>query len=160
GVINSAVWPHAGQGKHGARGFCVSDEGRLQSWLERRPKAKRRSGVQRMHGEELNQRLSGISTVWTLLRQAHEGTAEAAAFAKEALSQRYRKAVSASLRSALGDPAIAEELPQEFAVSLVRGDFRNVDPQRGRFRYYLKTVLSHLVSNYRRKGRRLATPLA
>jgi RNA polymerase sigma factor (sigma-70 family) len=113
-----------------------------------------------MHAEELNQRLSSSSTVWTLLRQAHEGTAEAAALAQEALFQRYREAVFAYLCGALGDRPVAEELTQEFAVCLVRGDFRHVDPQRGRFRYYLKTVLSHLVSNYRRRGRGQGAPLA
>src|SRR5262249_5794548 len=64
------------------------------------------------------------------------------------------------LLSALRDPVAADDLTQEFGLSLVRGEFRRVDPQRGRFRDYVKTVLFHLVSNYRRRQQKLPQPLA
>jgi RNA polymerase sigma-70 factor (ECF subfamily) len=93
-------------------------------------------------------RLSGISTPWTVLRQAHEGSAEAVA-AQQALMRRYGSAVRRYLVSAIRDPHVADELTQEFALALLRGSFRGADPERGRFRDYVKGVLFHLVSKYR-----------
>jgi RNA polymerase sigma-70 factor (ECF subfamily) len=62
------------------------------------------------------------------------------------------------LLGALRDPDAADELSQEFALRFLRGDFAGADPQRGRFRNFLKGVLSHLVCDYwrRRKPRQLA----
>ena len=52
------------------------------------------------------------------------------------------------------DRDIADDLFQEFALRLMRGAFRRADPRRGRFRDFLKTTLSHLVTDhYRRQGR-------
>jgi DNA-directed RNA polymerase specialized sigma24 family protein len=112
-----------------------------------------------MHREELNQRLSGITTLWTLMRQAHEGPPDDARSAQGLLFERYRKAVHAYLLAATRDPIAADDLTQEFGVLLVRGSFREVDPERGRFRYFLKVVLSNLVNNHRRKNQRAAAPL-
>ena len=39
------------------------------------------------------------------------------------------------------DEQLAEELFQEFALRMLRGDFRRAEPLRGRFRDYLKTVI-------------------
>ena len=58
-----------------------------------------------------------------------------------------------------GDLAAADVLTQDFALSLVRGQFRRADPQHGRFRNYVKTVLFHLVSNYRKRQQKLPHPL-
>src|SRR5262249_56417396 len=63
-------------------------------------------------------------------------------------------------RSPVRDPPVADDLAQEFAVSLVRGEFRHADPERGRFRNYLKAVLFHLVSRHRDRQRRQPRPLA
>jgi RNA polymerase sigma factor (sigma-70 family) len=112
-----------------------------------------------MHRDELNQRLSGITTLWTLMRQAHEGPTDDARSAQGLLFERYRGAVHAYLLAATRDPVAAEDLTQEFGVLLVRGSFRDVDPERGRFRYFLKVVLSNLVNNHRRKSQRAAAPL-
>jgi RNA polymerase sigma-70 factor (ECF subfamily) len=107
-----------------------------------------------MSSEELSRRLNNISTMWTVLRQAHEGPPDAATAAKELLLRRYSGAIYRYLVSILGDAATADDLTQEFGLSLVRGQFKQVDPERGRFRNYLKTVLLHLVSDYRRKQMR------
>src|SRR5262249_57514629 len=65
-----------------------------------------------------------------------------------------RRAVYRYLIGAVRDPDIADELFQEFALRLMRGAFRRADPRRGRFRDFLKTALSHLVTDhYRRQGR-------
>jgi RNA polymerase sigma-70 factor (ECF subfamily) len=106
-----------------------------------------------------DKRLSGISTIWTVLRDAHGGTGEAARAAQEQLVHRYGGAVYRYLLRSVGDPAAAEDLSQEFALRLVRGDFRHADPQRGRFRNYVKTALFHLVCQHHRGRRKLPRPL-
>jgi RNA polymerase sigma-70 factor (ECF subfamily) len=110
--------------------------------------------------EQLNQRLSQISTIWSVLHQAHQGSASAATAAQELLIQRYGGAVYRYLRGAVRDPDLADELTQEFALSLVRGEFRHVQPERGRFRNYVKTVLFHLVSKHHRRQKKQPRPLA
>lgn len=109
--------------------------------------------------EELNQRLSRISTIWTVLRQAHDGPGTGASAAHLLLLQRYGGAVRRYLLAAVKDADEAEELTQEFALSLVRGEFRGADPQRGRFRDYVKAVLFHLVSRHRKRQQKEPRPL-
>lgn len=98
-------------------------------------------------------RLSGISTMWTVLRDAHGGSPEASAAAKELLLARYGGAVRRYLLGLLRDPHAADDLTQEFAVRLLTGGFHGADPTKGRFRNYVKTTLFHLVSGYLRKQR-------
>jgi RNA polymerase sigma factor (sigma-70 family) len=112
-----------------------------------------------MDRASFNKRLSEISTQWTTIFQAHTEPHDAARAALERLVQRYRGAVYRYLLGALRDPDAAEELFQEFALRLVRGDFRRADPQRGRFRDYLKTALIHLITDYHRAHRNQPLPL-
>jgi RNA polymerase sigma factor (sigma-70 family) len=107
-----------------------------------------------MSGEGSDQRLSKISTVWDLLRQALAGPAEAIPAAQQLVLVRYGPAVRRYVLGALGDPHAADDLTQEFSLSLLRGDFRRASPQYGRFRSYVKTVLFHLVSKYRQRQRK------
>jgi hypothetical protein len=58
------------------------------------------------------------------------------------------------------DPDTAEELTQEFALRFLRGDFRRAQPEKGRFRNYLKTSLVHLVTDYHRARQAAPRPLA
>jgi RNA polymerase sigma-70 factor (ECF subfamily) len=106
----------------------------------------------------MNQRLSEISTVWTVLRQAHAGDPDEATAARQLLMERYGPAVRRYLVKVVGDAHAADDLTQEFALSLLRGEFRGADQQRGRFRQYLKSALFHLVNKYRNKERRLTRP--
>ena len=62
--------------------------------------------------------------------------------------------------SAVRDRHAADDLTQEFGLRLVRGDFHQADPRRGHFRNYVKTVLVHLVSNYRKQQQKRTQPLA
>jgi RNA polymerase sigma factor (sigma-70 family) len=101
-----------------------------------------------MDRESLNHRLSAISTQWTMLFQAHEGSADAATAAQRQLMQRYSGAVFRYFLGAVRDPDTASELSQEFALRFIRGDFRRADPERGRFRDYLKKALIHMVTDY------------
>lgn len=98
-------------------------------------------------------RLSQIATRWSLLLQAHGTEATARGNAQAELLQRYCAPVYRYLLAITRDPAVAEELSQEFALRFVRGDFRRVDPSRGRFRDYLKTALVHLASEKSRRDR-------
>ena len=101
--------------------------------------------------ESIDQHLSRISTIWTVLRQAHDGPPDAATAAQQLLLQRYGGAVHRYLSAVLQDAHAADDLTQEFGLSLVRGAFHKADPQRGRFRDYVKTALFHLVADYRRQ---------
>jgi RNA polymerase sigma factor (sigma-70 family) len=104
-----------------------------------------------MASDSSTPRLSRISTIWTVLHKAHHGSADDATTARRQLIERYGGAVHRYLTGILRDPHAADELMQEFALGLVRGDFRNACPERGRFRSYVKTVLAHLVSRYRQR---------
>lgn len=94
--------------------------------------------------------LSQIETLWSLVRAAGDDRAAQSA-ALEALVRRYEGAVRAFLRTVARDGELAAELYQEFTLRLVRGDFKNAAPCRGRFRDYLKTSLRHLVTDHRRR---------
>jgi DNA-directed RNA polymerase specialized sigma24 family protein len=112
-----------------------------------------------MDADGLNQRLSRISTVWAVLREAHAGIDGGASAAQQALLDRYGGAAYRYLLAALGDPDAAEELWQELAVRFLRGDFRGAAPERGRFRDYLKTALIHLIRDRHRARQRWPGPL-
>jgi RNA polymerase sigma-70 factor (ECF subfamily) len=95
-----------------------------------------------------------------MLRQAHQGSTDAAAVARQELMERYCGAVYRYLLSAVRDEHTAEDLTQEFALHFIRGRFRQADPGRGRFRDYVKTALFRLVAEYRRQQCRQPRPLA
>jgi RNA polymerase sigma-70 factor (ECF subfamily) len=101
--------------------------------------------------EELQARLSGIETRWTTLFQAHASKSGPRMEAQKRLMLRYYGAVYRYLLGTLHDPDTAEELTQEFAVRFLRGDFRNADPGKGRFRDFLKAALRHLAHDHWRK---------
>ncbi len=107
-----------------------------------------------MNANDVNQRLSRIMTQWSMVFQAHQGAAEAAD-AQQMLLQRYGGAIYRYLLGALRDPDAADELAQEFALRFVRGDFRRADPEKGRFRDFVKTAIFHLIVDHqkRKKGR-------
>src|SRR5262245_20207789 len=97
-----------------------------------------------MPGESTPDRLSQISTMWTALRRAHAAEVDEDRRLLAGLIERYQGAAFRYLTAATGDPDVAAELFQEFAVRFLRGDFRRVSPDRGRFRDYLRTVLINL----------------
>jgi RNA polymerase sigma-70 factor (ECF subfamily) len=102
-----------------------------------------------MNQEDPNQRLSLISTLWSVVRQAHDGPAEAANRARQQLLERYGGAVRRYLRKVLHDPDAVDEVFQEFALQLVHGRLRGAHPGRGRFRNFVKGTLFHLIADYR-----------
>ncbi len=112
-----------------------------------------------MSETEFNQRLSRITTQWTLIYQAHQSQVETVSAAQRALLKRYCGAVYRYLLGALRNADAAEELSQEFALRFVRGDFKRADPERGRFRDFVKTALYHLIVDYHRREKKRPQPL-
>jgi RNA polymerase sigma-70 factor (ECF subfamily) len=70
------------------------------------------------------------------------------------LLERYGGAVHRYLLGAVRDPDLAADLAQEFAVRFLQGDLKGADPDKGRFRDFLKGVLQHLVAGHFRREKR------
>src|SRR5262245_6310432 len=107
----------------------------------------------------LDNRLSRITTLWSLVQRAHATPGDAAAAARHELLERYCGAVYRYLLGALRNEDAAQEVFQEFALRFVRGDLHRADPARGRFRDYLKTAVIHLVYDFRRAQHNRPQPL-
>lgn len=107
------------------------------------------------------QRLSQIQTLWTVIRRAHgDGPADGVREAQRELIERYGGVVRRYLLGALRNAEAADELAQEFALRFVRGDLKNANRERGRFRDYVKGTLFHLIGDYHRRKMKQAAPLA
>jgi RNA polymerase sigma-70 factor (ECF subfamily) len=106
-------------------------------------------------------RLSRIETLWSVVRRAHDGDANQARSAQEALLDRYGGAVRRYLLGALRSDDAADEVYQEFSLKLVSGAFGSADPERGRFRSFVKTSLFRMIVDFQRRQCRHAkqTPL-
>ncbi len=102
-------------------------------------------------------RLSRIETLWSVVRQANEGSLEKAKHAQQTLLERYGGAVRRYLLGSLRNEDAADEVFQEFALKLVSGAFQKANASHGRFRSFLKTTLFHLIVDYQRRGKRDAT---
>jgi RNA polymerase sigma-70 factor (ECF subfamily) len=113
-----------------------------------------------MNAEQLEQHISQITTAWTVLFQAHASEGTSVDKAREQLLQRYSAPVYRYLLSAVRNADVADDLFQEFALRFVRGDFKRADPERGRFRDFLKRGLYHLVVDHYRRLQRQPQPLA
>jgi RNA polymerase sigma-70 factor (ECF subfamily) len=113
-----------------------------------------------MDSMDPTRRLSRISTLWSLVSQAHHGPSDEVRTAQQKLLERYGGAIRRYLLGALRDADAAADLFQEFAYRFLHGDFSRVDPERGRFRDYVKGVLFHLVADYHKKRQRLPRQLA
>ncbi len=99
--------------------------------------------------------LSRIQTAWSMVRRAH-GDHTAVHEAQQTLLDRYGGAVRRDALAALRDEDAADEVFQEFALRFVRGDFGKVDPERGRFRAFVKTVVYRLIVDYQRRQKKRA----
>lgn len=105
------------------------------------------------------QRLSHITTLWSVVDRAHSPASEPLSDAQRVLIERYGGAVHRYLLGALRDRDAADDLFQEFSLRFLRGDFRNAHPQRGRFRDYVKTAVFHLIVDYQKRQKRMPRPL-
>jgi RNA polymerase sigma-70 factor (ECF subfamily) len=100
------------------------------------------------------QDLSEIGTLWTMVHQAHQGSPEVVSRAQRALMERYSGSVYRYLLGALRDRHAADDLFQDFALRFVRGAFRHANPDKGRFRDFVKTALYHLIVDYQKRHRK------
>ncbi len=98
--------------------------------------------------------ISRIMTAWSMVREAH-GDHTAVQSAQQRLLDRYGGAVRRYALSALRNEDAADEVFQEFALRFVRGDFGKADPERGRFRAFVKTVVYRLIVDYQRRAKKL-----
>jgi DNA-directed RNA polymerase specialized sigma24 family protein len=103
--------------------------------------------------------LSRIETHWTAVVRAHRGPVGDAGAARAALLERYGGAVRRYLLASLRDVDGADELAQEFALRFLRGDFKNADPGRGRFRHFVKRAVYNLMVDYHRTRQARPRPL-
>lgn len=111
------------------------------------------------------------STIWGEIRPGPGGSAEADARALAVLAERYGRGIVAYLRAAsrsAGRPGDdARDLAQDFFVWMIETGFlKKADPERGRFRAFLKTALRHYAADAerrrgaeRRGGGRVFVPL-
>ncbi len=106
--------------------------------------------------QDSSNRLSRLSTSWTLVEQARGGPEEAEAAAQAALLERYQEAIYRHLLRGTRSPTAADELFQEFALRFLRGDFRRAEETRGRFRDYVRAALNNLISTHRAREARKA----
>jgi RNA polymerase sigma factor (sigma-70 family) len=97
--------------------------------------------------------LSRIQTAWSMVRRAH-GDHTAVQSAQQTLLDRYGGAVRRYALAALRDEDGADDVFQEFALRFVRGDFGKADPQRGRFRAFVKTIVYRLIVDYQRRRKK------
>lgn len=104
-----------------------------------------------MPAESFDDHLSRIATKWTLVCRAHEDEEGAAEAAQREMLDRYGGAVRRYLQGVLRDSDAADELFQEFAIRFLRGKLKGANPERGRFRDFVKGVLFHLITDHRKK---------
>jgi DNA-directed RNA polymerase specialized sigma24 family protein len=100
--------------------------------------------------------LAQLSTHWSNIFRAREAEGDAALAARNALLLRYVEVVLRYLRTVLRDPEVVDQVCSNFATRVLESDrlLQNVDPQRGRFRDYLKAVLQHMIADYYRERSR------
>jgi RNA polymerase sigma-70 factor (ECF subfamily) len=98
--------------------------------------------------------ISRIATAWSMVREAH-GDHTAVQSAQQRLLDRYGEAIRRYALSALRNEDAADEVFQEFALKFVRGDFGKADPDRGRFRAFVKTIVYRLIVDYQRRAKKL-----
>ncbi len=98
--------------------------------------------------------LSNIATCWTMVRNASAPDKSACRTAQEQLLNVYSNSIRRYLIASLRDEVAADEVFQNFALKLVRGDFASADPEFGKFRSFVKTVLYRLMMDYHRDRKR------
>jgi RNA polymerase sigma factor (sigma-70 family) len=100
--------------------------------------------------------LGDIPTQWSKIFQAQQSRGSAGESARRELLVRYYQAIQAFFRRELSDPHAADALYSNFAVRILEVDnlFKRVDPDKGRFRDYLKVILRHMVIDHYRQQQR------
>jgi DNA-directed RNA polymerase specialized sigma24 family protein len=92
-------------------------------------------------------RLDAIGTCWSLVQKAHGEQSLDMTAARQALVLRYARAIRRYIGGIIRGADDADELAQDVVMRLMRGDFAGADPNRGRFRDFLKTAVRNMVHN-------------
>src|SRR5690242_17562975 len=100
-----------------------------------------------MDSSDEQTRLSRIQTQWTQILSQGEPPGDSV----RRLLLRYYGAAYRYILGLVREAQAAEELAQDFAVRILRGDFQGANPERGRFRDFLKTALRNQVRDHWRK---------
>ncbi|MBI4564259.1 MAG: sigma-70 family RNA polymerase sigma factor [Planctomycetes bacterium] len=97
------------------------------------------------------------TTRWTRLLQIREsGTARSREQVQVLFSIYWPVVRGVIFRQWTRDPEEADDLTQEFFLSLLERDFsKDLAPDKGRFRHFIKAALKHFLLNRRRDERRL-----
>lgn len=98
-------------------------------------------------------RLSEISTNWDEIIAARD---DAAGAIRNQILVRYASCVYKYILAGARNVDAADDLSQEFALRFVRGDYKNADPSKGRFRDYLRVSLRNLITDQFRKNKEVA----
>jgi RNA polymerase sigma-70 factor (ECF subfamily) len=100
-----------------------------------------------------DQHLSHIETIRHLMDEA-KGADTQAVGARQQLVLLYYGAAYRYILGCLRDPEAAQDLAQQFAIRLMQGDYiKSANPDKGRFRDYLKRSLQNAVTDHLRKGK-------
>ena len=113
---------------------------------------KTRHPISDDHSINEDARLSRIGTLWSVVRRANDDS-DLAGSAQQQLLERYGGAIRRYLLAAVKNQHVADELFQEFAVKLIKGDFKNANPELGKFRSYVKSILFRMVADHYRKSK-------
>jgi RNA polymerase sigma factor (sigma-70 family) len=103
---------------------------------------------------EKDPRLSQLSTQWTLLTNAYDVSTEEFDRALQFQTLRYLGAVHRYFLKTVRDPAVVDDLNQEFAARFLEGNFLKYDPKLGRFRDYIKRAVRNLMIDFHRRKAR------
>ena len=100
--------------------------------------------------------LNDMPTQWSKIFQAQESRGSKGESARRELLVRYHQAIQTFFRRELNDPHAADALYSNFAVRILEVDnlLKRVDPDKGRFRDYLKVILRHMVIDHYRQQQR------
>lgn len=102
------------------------------------------------------EKIEAIQTRWSLIRNAHlEDRKDSSSEARRILVLRYAPAIRRYLGGIVRDDETANELAQDVMIRLMRGDFAGANPDRGRFRDFLKMALRNMVrSSWQKSNKR------
>ncbi len=100
--------------------------------------------------------LGELATQWTRVFAAQESRGDRAEAARHELLVRYHHAVNRYFHEQLRDPHAAGKLFSNFALRVleVHAFLKRADPERGRFRDYLRTILRRMVVDHHREQQR------
>jgi RNA polymerase sigma-70 factor (ECF subfamily) len=108
--------------------------------------------------------LEDLLTHWSNVLRARQGDGDVAAAARNELLLRYHEAVRRYLLAKLHDEHVVGQVYSNFALRILEADrlLQRANPERGRFRDYLKVVLRHMIADYfqeREREKRKQRPL-